>query len=344
MSSHGSGPLRLAAVAVAASAGGVEALSRLVGLLPAELDAAVFVVLHIPATSPSVLPDILRRFGDLPASHAVHGQPYRPGEILVAPPDHHLAVAGGLVELSRAPKQNGHRPSADVLLQSVAREFGTRAAAIVLSGTMDDGVVGLQAVESVGGYTMVQDPDDAAFPGMPAAAIRATHPSFIGTVGEIAEHLSAWVDRPGDAGHGPAGGPVGTGAHLGAPSEQVGTLSEFTCPECGGTLWNVEGQGLLRFRCRVGHAYSAESLFAGKQQALEAAIYAAVVALEERADLSRRILKRIGTGASSARIARYEQDLHSTEAHAETLRKILEQVVEGLPVPDNDLKEEGAAS
>lgn len=218
-----------------ASAGGVEALTSFVSMLPAGFPAAVLVVLHIPAEGPSVLPRILARAGNLPARHPDDGEPLARGVIMVAPPNRHLIVADRHVRLlSRAP-ENGHRPSADVLLRSAAEVFGDRAAGVVLSGTMDDGAAGLRAIAAVSGLTLVQDPEEAPFPGMPLAAIAEASPQFVGPVAALADQVCEWVahlpGNPGGPGFPAADPPDG-------PPDPPARTS-LTCPECGGSLfWN----------------------------------------------------------------------------------------------------------
>ena len=218
-----------AVVAAVASAGGVEALTSFVGLLPADFPAAVLVVLHIPPQGPSVLPRILTRAGLLPARHPADGEPLARGVIMVAPPDRHLVVEDRHVRLLTRAKENGHRPSADVLLRSVAQVFGPRAAGVVLSGTMDDGAAGLRAVTAVSGLALVQDPKEAAFPGMPLAAIAEASPHFVGSVAGLAGRLCEWVaGLPDDPGGGPPGGdparvPAGRAAVRGADRADQGT-------------------------------------------------------------------------------------------------------------------------
>ena len=190
-----SGDAPSAVVAVVASAGGVEALSSFIAVLPAGFPAAVLVVLHISPKGPSMLPRILTRAGRLPARHPDDGEPLARGVIAVAPPDRHLVVADGCIRLVTGARENGHRPSADVLLRSAAEVFGDRAAGVVLSGTMDDGAAGLRAVSAAGGLTLVQDPEEASFPGMPLAAIAETRPQFVGPVTALADRVCEWVAR-----------------------------------------------------------------------------------------------------------------------------------------------------
>jgi two-component system, chemotaxis family, protein-glutamate methylesterase/glutaminase len=182
-----------AVVAVAASAGGVEALSQFAASLPADFPAAVLVVLHIPPTGPSVLPRILERAGKLPARHPRDGERLTGGVILVAPPDRHLMAEDSRVRLALGPTENGHRPAANTLLRSVAEAFGLRSAGVVLSGTIDDGAAGLRAVRAVGGLALVQDPDSAAFASMPRAAIEEADPQVVAPVPDLVAHLCDWL-------------------------------------------------------------------------------------------------------------------------------------------------------
>jgi two-component system, chemotaxis family, protein-glutamate methylesterase/glutaminase len=161
-------------VVVGASAGGVEALTRLVGGLPADFPAALFVVLHLPPDAPSALATILNRAGPLPACQVRHKQPIEAGRIYVARPNRHLVVRRGYVTLEAGPRENSARPSVDVLFRSAARAYGRRVVGVVLSGTLHDGALGLAAIKLRGGVTVVQDPGEALFAGMPESALRIT--------------------------------------------------------------------------------------------------------------------------------------------------------------------------
>ncbi len=158
-------------VVIGASAGGVEVLTRVVRGLPEDLRAAICIVLHLGPGSHSMLAHILGRAGPLPCRPAQDGERLRQGVILVAPPDHHLAIEDGRVRLTVDPRENGHRPSIDVLFRSAAAAHDSRVVGVVLSGTRDDGSAGLAMIKASGGATIVQDPKEAMYPGMPASAI-----------------------------------------------------------------------------------------------------------------------------------------------------------------------------
>ena len=316
-----------AAVAVAASAGGVEALSGFVSALPEDFPAALLVVLHIPPAGPSVLPSILTRAGKLAARHPNDGELLEDGVIMVAPPDKHMTVDDRSVRVMTGPRENGHRPAADVLFRSVAETFGESGAGVVLSGTMDDGAAGLRAIRTVGGLALVQDPKEAAFPGMPLAAIREGEPHFVGAVSLLAERVCAWLSEL------PAGGPRVGAATLANPGrEEMADLTPLTCPECGGTLWHRHQYGAERYRCRVGHTFSADGLMLGKQDALEAALWAAIVALDERAEISRRIAKRLEENGRLGQLGRYRADTRAAAERADALRELTRDLVQGVNV------------
>lgn len=183
-------------IVVGASAGGVEALSTLAAGLPADLPAAVFVVLHLPQHATSVLPQILDRAGSLPAAHPGDGEAIRTGRIYIAPPDRHMVIERGCVRLSRGPRENGHRPAIDTLFRSAARAYGDRTIGVILSGTLDDGTAGLAAVKSRHGLAVVQDPASAIYPGMPHSAIDNVAVDYVAPLGEFPGCSNGWHASP----------------------------------------------------------------------------------------------------------------------------------------------------
>ena len=183
-------------ITLGTSAGGVETLQRLVELLPVKLPASIFLVLHIPQDSPSLLPSILARAGNLPALAATDNAPIKPGRIYVAPPNHHMLVEPGRVRVIYGPKENRHRPAVDPLFRSAAAAYRSRVVGVVLSGNLDDGSAGLAAIKACGGTTVVQDPREAMFPAMPANALKNAIVDHRLTIQKIAELLSDLASRP----------------------------------------------------------------------------------------------------------------------------------------------------
>lgn len=277
-------------VVVGASAGGVEALKQLASEMPADFPAAVLVVLHVPPTGTSVLPQILDRAGPLPARHAQLGDSLEPGQILIAPPDQHLIVYDHAVTLSRGPKENGHRPAVDVLFRTAAQTLGPRVIGVVLSGSLDDGAAGMVAVRLRGGRGLVQDPEEALHASMPLSAMRTSDVQESLPVAKIPRRLMELLDAIDDE---PAGQPSDLMTMETAmaradqdamnSAERPGEPSGFGCPDCGGALFEITEGGLSRYRCRVGHAWSPDSLQAEQSVALESALWMALRALEEKA-------------------------------------------------------------
>ena len=190
-----------AAVAIGASAGGVEPLSRILADLPGDLGAAVLVVVHTPPTHESRLPEVLGRRIALPVAHASEGEPLQPNRVYVAPPDHHLLAVDGRARVVHGPHENRHRPAIDPLLRSCALSYRERAVGVVLTGSLDDGAAGSAAVTRMGGRVLVQDPAEALFPSMPLSAIAADHPAAVLPAAELgAAIVEAIRDPPADRG------------------------------------------------------------------------------------------------------------------------------------------------
>ena len=187
-------------VVVGASAGGVEALLELARNLPHDLPAAVFVVIHSPPTARSQLPKLMSRAGMMPAAHADDAEPIEHGRIRIAPPGLHLLVKRGHVRLLQGPSENGHRPAIDPLFRSAAAAYGPRVVAVALSGVLDDGSTGAEAVETAGGTVLIQHPDEAAYPDLPLhVQERATSAEALPVVDiarRITELASTSVDAP----------------------------------------------------------------------------------------------------------------------------------------------------
>jgi len=314
-------------VVLGASAGGVEVLSRVLADA-AEADATFVVVVHMAANARTALPEILHRSTGLDCRLADDGDALAPGQVLIAPPNRHLVVVRGSVAVVNAPRENRARPAIDPLFRTASIAYGPRVIAVALSGVLDDGTAGSAAVRRRGGVVVVQDPDDALFADIPRNIIEhvgADHvlPSAeIGglvtrlTAEEVEDHMAFGEDEE----------PALAGQDELLRKAQNGEIIEFTCPECSGTLWEVDEDGIPRYRCRVGHVYSAEALRAAQSDSVETALWIAMRALEEQAGLIRRSAERSrGLHAPSA-AARHDMRAEEVEHRAQVIRDLLDQL------------------
>jgi two-component system, chemotaxis family, protein-glutamate methylesterase/glutaminase len=316
-------------VVIGASLGGVQALRQLAADLPAQFPASVLVVQHIGA-NPSTLPALLTSAGSNPASHAQDGEPLRQGHIIVAPPDHHLLIRDGKLKLSRGPKEHFSRPAVDTLFRSAAIECGPRIIGVVLTGTLDDGTAGLQAIKQCGGTAVVQDPASAFASSMPASALRYAEVDYCLPLEQIAGTLLALVGE--NAPRRPAPPPelireqapwTGT-VNAMKDLAQIASPSPLTCPECGGGLWEINQARPPRFRCHTGHGYSLQTLQHAMRGTMEALLWAAERALQADAAVSHRMaeeLRKIDNNAAA------DEDAHASadERKATLLRRLIEE-------------------
>ena len=316
-------------VVIGASAGGIEALGRLAEQLPADLPAAVFVVLHTAANDPGYLPAILSSRGPLTASTAEQGQAIRRGHITVAPPDQHLLLKDGHVLLTRGPRENRTRPSIDPLFRSAAALHSTRVIGVILSGLLDDGVGGLGTIKRCGGITIAQEPDDAAYPDMPRHAIEAGVVAYRVPIAEMGAMLNQLVRVP-VAAAGSVPRDIVLEAQLServmsdvASEERLGDMAPLSCPECGGPLWELDDDVVRRYRCHVGHAYTARALLSEQSVEVERALWVALRTMEERVRLLTSLAQdeQRRSHVSSAEV--YRERAHELRTAIQTLRRLL---------------------
>ena len=186
-SASGAGSSAPAAVAIGASAGGIEALLTLLPALPARLACPVLIVVHLPPDPPSRLAELLARHCARPVREAADKERLESGTVYVAAPGYHLQVEpGGWLSLSTDPPVHHCRPAIDVLFESAAHAFGPRLLGIVLTGANADGAAGLRAVRDAGGAAWVQAPHDARHAAMPAAALAEAGADRVLTLAQLA--------------------------------------------------------------------------------------------------------------------------------------------------------------
>ncbi len=322
-------------VVVGASAGGVEVLMSLVRELPADFPGTLFIVLHLPPDGTSFLSNILARAGKLPVSTPLDNQPFKPGHIYVASPDHHLLVGPGYVRVVQGPRENRHRPAVDPLFRTATQHYGPRVVGVVLSGALDDGTAGLLAIKRQGGQAIVQDPDEAMYSGMPTSAITSVAVDHRLPVAAISSKLVELAYQPVmqiEAGNMSEDNDQkleqeAKMAELEPEAmlqeARVGNPSTFSCPECGGVMWEIQDESMLRFRCRVGHALTADNMLQEQSDALETAMWIALKTLEENVSLSRRLAQQARSRQQDWLIKRYEDRVQDGEKHALLLRAVL---------------------
>ena len=328
-------------IVIGASAGGVETLTKLVGALPSDLPATIFIVLHIPAQGPSLLPEILSRSGPLKAISPEDGEELRHGIIYVAPPDRHLLIECERVRVVHGPKENRHRPAVDPLFRSAALAYGSRVVGVVLTGSLDDGTAGLLAIKQRGGKAVVQEPDDALYPSMPLSALAHIQVDYSLPVADIGPLLARLAGtRVKEEGGYPVSedmeqevklAEMDTDLDTTSSNVRAGKPSAYSCPDCGGVLWEVHDRDLLRFRCRVGHAFSVESVLAAQSEQLEEALWVTLKTLEENASLSRRMAKRARARGQEWLARSFEERLHHAEQRALVIQQVLQKDKPTLP-------------
>ena len=292
-------------VVIGGSAGSLAPLKRILRGLPADFPAAVLIVVHVGSRQ-SILPGLLGQFSALPVRHATQGELVAAGQVLLAPPDLHLTVdmdgERAYTRLSHGPKENHSRPAIDPLFRTAAAAYGPDTIGVVLSGFLDDGTVGLQAIKACGGVSVVQDPDEAEAPDMPTSALQYAGVDFVLGADRIAQQLVALASKAAPESALPAG--PGEAELLERISienrafkedvdmrdmDRIGSRVALTCPECGGAIWEIRDAAPLRYRCHTGHAFTARSLESHQGSAVEETLWAAVRALHEQEQLFLRL-------------------------------------------------------
>ncbi|MCU1287302.1 MAG: chemotaxis protein CheB [Acidobacteriales bacterium] len=349
-------------IVIGASAGGVDALMRVVKALPLQLSASIFIVLHTSPTSPGSLDKVLNRVDGNRALYARDGMKFESNKFYIAPPDRHMSLEADRVRVTLGPKQNRVRPSVDQLFRSAAAAFGERVIGVVLTGYLDDGASGLAAIKEAGGVAIVQDPIDAEVPGMPAEALSRANPDYCLRLEEVPKILTSLVNgslhgNRGEMKNKRNGKPKrqsATGARSRLRQEPGPTrdLTALTCPDCHGAIWEVRDGEVVQFECRVAHTYSPESMYDAQADSVERALWAALKNLEESVALSRRLAQYSRERDRGKAADVYERQVKDKEQHAIVLRALLDgkssEMIKGLDSAEREratriVKDEAAA-
>ena len=318
-------------IVIGASAGGFEALKKLVGDLPADFAASIFIVWHLSPDIRGVLPQVLNRAGTIHAAHAYDNEPIEPNRIYVAPPDRHLLVEPGRVRVTRGPKENRFRPAVDPLFRSAAYAYNNRVIGVILSGALDDGTAGLWTIKQRGGLAIVQDPSDAEVPSMPQNALREVAVDYSVPMAEMARLLVRLAtEQIKETSQAVMEDDEKNRIEIRIAEEQnafamgvmqLGELSPFTCPDCHGVLLILKNGNLKRFRCHTGHAFSANSLLATVTENIEDSLYTAIRGVEESILLLNHLGDHFAESNQKKLAALYFQKANEAEGRAQFVRQ-----------------------
>lgn len=261
-------------------------MSEIVRALPRHFPAPIFVVLHIPAQVPSLLPQILGHHGTLRAVEASDGASFENGVIYTAIPDRHLLLErGGIMRTPRGLRENRHRPAIDPLFRSAAMHYGAAAVGVILSGSLDDGTAGLHALKEAGGVAIVQDPVDALYPGMPQNAVAHVDVDHCVPLAEIPGVLLDVLSKP-------------------APPPRVVADAETLREETSLDSWP-------------------DTMIGARTGVLEEALWAAMRTLEESARMSRRLAATERSRGHEWLAERFEEKEREARSRVAVIRQFL---------------------
>ena len=314
-------------IAIGGSTGAIEALKTICARLPADLPASVFIVVHVGAEGRDLLAGILDGLCPLPVQTARDGQDVQPGHVYVAPADHHLLIIDGIIRLGRGPRENMTRPAIDPLFRSVGESYGPRAIGLVLTGKLNDGASGLADLKRCGGITVVQSPTEAEAPDMPIGALQASDIDYRASLADLGPLLGTLVaEEPGPRTAIPRRIALEIDIALGRPCltstiAQMGRPVALSCPQCSGVLSEIDAGSPLRFRCQVGHAFTAEVVAETHQGEVDEAIGVALRIIEERAYLLERMAQDAERSNRLKSAAGFIAKVHELRGYADVLRK-----------------------
>jgi two-component system chemotaxis response regulator CheB len=317
-------------VVVGSSAGGVEAVSLVLEGLPSDSMAAVFVVQQTPGHSPSELAMMLNRRSKIPVAIPKDGETIQPGRVYLAPPNQHLIVKRGSICLGNGPKENRSRPAIDVLFRTAAHAYGPRVIGVILSGVLNDGTSGLMSIKNHGGRSIVQDPGDAVFDGMPRSAIALTKVDHVLKAIDIGPLLGSLMADEHQEKGGTAVMPeykdqadVGEFGGPGIGNVAPYPPSALTCPSCGGAVWQIQEQALTLFKCHTGHSYTAELMLEEQSEAVDAAAWMLLRSINENVNLRKKLAEWARATGRTEEAEFHEQQAQEAEKQSSAFRSLI---------------------
>jgi two-component system chemotaxis response regulator CheB len=319
---------KLQVLVIGTSAGGLQALIKLISQLQANFPIPILIVQHISADATgSVLLNEMKVHSKLKCSFAAEGTTIAPGHLYIAPSNYHLMIGNDKkILLTKGAHENRSRPAIDPLFRSAAVAFGNKVIGILLTGYLDDGTSGLSAIKRCGGICIVQDPKDAQYPEMPKNALNLVKVDYCIPISEMGGVLDRLVvKKQGKAKPIPKDilieAEIAKRVLSDLPSvNALGEQVPFNCPGCGGVLWKIGKGAGMRYRCHTGHAYTLAALSAEQANKIEETMWTALRMFEERKNLLTTMAKE-GKGS----VAKSAMDRAKLlEVHIKRIRVILE--------------------
>jgi two-component system chemotaxis response regulator CheB len=328
--SNGKANHLLPIVVIGTSAGGLAALARLVAQFTKQDNFAVFIVIHLSQESiGAYLVNHLQAKTAFTCKLAEKGDAIHAQTIYIAPPNHHLLIKPGEIMLGHGPKENRWRPSIDVMFRSAAVAYGHWVTGVVLTGLLDDGTSGMWAIKESGGTCVVQQPEDAEYPDMPNSVLRNMEVDYIVSLDEMGAAIRTAAQKRRTS-------KIQVPRHVVAEAKiaenmaisvnDVSALGEqtiFTCPDCGGNLWEITENNLRRYRCYTGHVYTQQELLAQQSESQENSLWVAVRIMEERKNLLLRIVEKNKTHGWKKAAGAYQKKADDVAFHIQRMREIL---------------------
>ena len=250
-----------------------------------------------------------------------------PGNMYLAPQDHHVMVKDGMLKINQGPHENKYRPSIDVLFRSAAVNYGNRVIGIVLTGMLEDGTSGMWAIKSCGGICIIQDPVDAEYPDMPQSVVNKIQVDYTGFLEDIPVIINTIIANPL-----PPAVPIPPELQVEADIteqmmtridqlEKIADHSNFVCPDCGGGLWAIKNDPSKRYRCHTGHVYTEKLLGDIQDAKIEESIWVCIRMLEEKSNMLSLMEKR--SDDKSSRPQYYQNRISDINTHISRLKKLL---------------------
>ena len=325
-------------VVVGASAGGLTALTELVSQLRPGMNAAIFVVMHLSRKAiTDFLVHRLQQYTRLRCEVARHDHPIEREHIYVAPPNEHLLIKPGKILLGHGPEENRWRPSIDVLFRSAAVAYGNHAIGVIITGLLDDGMAGMVSIKKCGGICIVQDPNEAEYPEMPLSVLNRVEADYcisLADMGFTLEHLTrnGLVQNSSIPDEIRKEAEIAENVATGAPNvAPLGEQTVYTCPDCGGNLWNITHDNVSRYRCHIGHSYSENDLIVKQASQLESTLWVALRMMEDRKNLLGKLGRDSRKRGAITIATAHEEKEKELQRHIEKLKEILFLTQENNP-------------